>query len=160
MVQNNPGDPVGWEQTKYFDPSELKALEYTGMTTTGEMSGTQAVDFHTLGHDFFPAGSAQRLWLDAYAHGPAAEPHKFRRNYGKRIPLGTADHNRRARRRRSLRPAGQSRRTQGICFCRFGGAPNSRTGGLAECNRAGRHRRNQCSMEQCDAAGAIHTLKM
>lgn len=28
MVQNNPGDPVGWEQTKYFDPEELKALEY------------------------------------------------------------------------------------------------------------------------------------
>jgi hypothetical protein len=29
----------------------------------------QAVDFHTLGQDFFPAGSAQRLWLDAYAKG-------------------------------------------------------------------------------------------
>ena len=29
----------------------------------------QAVDFHTLGHDFFPAGTAQRLWLDAYAKG-------------------------------------------------------------------------------------------
>ena len=69
MVQNNPGDPVGWEQTKYFDPKELKKLEYTGMTTTGEMSGTQAVDFSSLGHDFFPAGSAQRLWLDAYAKG-------------------------------------------------------------------------------------------
>lgn len=39
------------------------------MTTTGEMSGTQAVDFHTLGHDFFPQGSAQRMWLDAYAKG-------------------------------------------------------------------------------------------
>eukprot|EP01051_Picozoa_sp_SAG22_P000060 SAG22_NODE_1_length_62449_cov_158.689270_60_plen_106_part_00 len=62
MVQNNPGDPVGWEQTKYFDPAELKKLDYTGMTTTGEMSGTQAVDFHTLGHEFFPAGSAERLW--------------------------------------------------------------------------------------------------
>ena len=69
MVQNNPGDPVGWEQTKYFDPKELKKLNYTGMTTTGEMSGTQAIDFHTLGHDFFPAGSAERLWLDAYAKG-------------------------------------------------------------------------------------------
>ena len=34
MVQNNPGDPVGWEQTKYFDPKELKKLNYTGMTTT------------------------------------------------------------------------------------------------------------------------------
>jgi hypothetical protein len=48
---------------------QLKKLNYTGQTTTGEMSGTQAVDFHTLGHDFFPAGSAQRLWLDAYAKG-------------------------------------------------------------------------------------------
>lgn len=35
------GDPVGWEQTKYFDPKELIKLNYTGMTTTGEMSGTQ-----------------------------------------------------------------------------------------------------------------------
>ena len=41
MVQNNPGDPVGWEQTKYFDPAELKKLNFTAMTTTGEMSGTQ-----------------------------------------------------------------------------------------------------------------------
>ena len=69
MVQNNPGDPVGWEQSKYFDPSVLKELGYTGQATTGEMSGTQAVDFHSLGHDFFPAGSAPRLWLDAYARG-------------------------------------------------------------------------------------------
>ena len=30
MVQNNPGDPVGWEQSKYFDPSVLKELGYTG----------------------------------------------------------------------------------------------------------------------------------
>ena len=69
MVQNNPGDPVGWEQSKYFDPSVLKELGYTAQATTGEMSGTQAVDFHSLGHDFFPAGSAPRLWLDAYARG-------------------------------------------------------------------------------------------
>ena len=33
------------------------------------MSGTQAVDFSSLGHDFFPAGSQQRMWLDAYAAG-------------------------------------------------------------------------------------------
>ena len=63
------GLDIDREQTKYFDPMELKKLDYTGMTTTGEMSGTQAVDFHTLGHDFFPAGSAARLWLDAYAKG-------------------------------------------------------------------------------------------
>ena len=69
MVQNNPGDPVGWEQSKYFDPRVLKKLDYNAQTTTGEMSGTQAVDFHTLGHDFFPAGSSQRMWLDAYAKG-------------------------------------------------------------------------------------------
>ena len=46
MVQNNPGDPVGWEQTKYFDPAELKKLNYTAMTTTGEMSGTQVTRPH------------------------------------------------------------------------------------------------------------------
>ena len=31
MVQNNPGDPVGWEQSKYFQPSVLKEMGYTGM---------------------------------------------------------------------------------------------------------------------------------
>ena len=30
MVQNNPGDPVGWEQSKYFQPTVLKELGYTG----------------------------------------------------------------------------------------------------------------------------------
>jgi hypothetical protein len=69
MVQNNPGDPVAWQQTKYFDPRVLAQLNYTGQTTTGEMSGTQAVDFHTLGGDFFPASTAARQWLDAYAAG-------------------------------------------------------------------------------------------
>jgi hypothetical protein len=69
MVQNNPGDPVAWQQTKYFDPRVLARLNYTGQTTTGEMSGTQAVDFHTLGADYFPAGTAPRRWLDAYAAG-------------------------------------------------------------------------------------------
>eukprot|EP00038_Savillea_parva_P017329 m.19844 g.19844 ORF g.19844 m.19844 type:complete len:597 (+) comp3731_c0_seq1:39-1829(+) len=69
MVQNNPGDPVAWQQSKYFDARNLGARGYTGQTTTGEMSGTQAVDFHTLGTDFFPTGSPQRRWLDAYARG-------------------------------------------------------------------------------------------
>ena len=41
VVLRGQGDPVGWEQTKYFDPKELIKLNYTGMTTTGEMSGTQ-----------------------------------------------------------------------------------------------------------------------
>lgn len=54
---------------RYFDPRSLKNLGYTGQSTTGELSGTQAVDFHTTGHDFFPAGSPQRAWLDAYARG-------------------------------------------------------------------------------------------
>ena len=29
MVQNNPGDPVGWEQSKYFNPAVLKQLGYS-----------------------------------------------------------------------------------------------------------------------------------
>ena len=39
--------------------------------TQGEQSGTQAVDFSSVarGGDFFPAGSASRAWLDAYAKG-------------------------------------------------------------------------------------------
>ena len=73
MVQNNPGDAVAWEQTKYFDPRELYKLNYTSQTTTGEMSGTQAVDFHTMSangkYDYFPSGSEQRAWLDAYKTG-------------------------------------------------------------------------------------------
>ena len=73
MVQNNPGDAVAWEQTKYFDARELYKLNYTRQTTTGEMSGTQAVDFHTMSsngaYDYFPAGSEQRAWLDAYKAG-------------------------------------------------------------------------------------------
>ena len=73
MVQNNPGDAVAWQHTKYFDGLNLLALNYTGQTTTGEMSGTQAVDFHTVSgggeHDYFPADSAERAWLDAYNIG-------------------------------------------------------------------------------------------
>jgi len=69
MTQNNPGDAVAWEQTKYFDGRVLKENGYTAQSSTGETSGTQAVDFHTTGQDFFPAGSAQRVWLDAYSAG-------------------------------------------------------------------------------------------
>ena len=74
MVQNNPGDAVAWQQTKYFNPRTLKALGYTAQTTTGEMSGTQAVDFSSIpnppgGKAFFPPGSKQRMWLDAYRRG-------------------------------------------------------------------------------------------
>jgi hypothetical protein len=61
---------VGWQPTKYFDARTLAARGYTAQSTTGEMSGTQAVDFHTLGNgDYFPAGTPQRAWLDAYARG-------------------------------------------------------------------------------------------
>ena len=43
---------------------------YSGQTTTGEMSGTQGVDFSSLGPiDFFPQASPQRTWLDAYSKG-------------------------------------------------------------------------------------------
>lgn len=42
------------------------------MVTTGEISGTQAIDFHSTGHDFFPAGSPQRAWLDEYQRGVTA----------------------------------------------------------------------------------------
>jgi hypothetical protein len=69
MIQNNPGDAVAWQQSKYFEATTLKGAGYTGQTTTGEMTGTQAVDFSSTGHDFFPAGSKQRLWLDAYSKG-------------------------------------------------------------------------------------------
>lgn len=44
-------------------------LRHTLQTFESTYGSSQAVDFHTLGHDFFPAGSAQRLWLDAYAKG-------------------------------------------------------------------------------------------
>jgi hypothetical protein len=56
MTQNNPGDAVAWQQSKYFDPRVLKAAGYTGQTSTCEVSGTQAIDYHSTGLDFFPAG--------------------------------------------------------------------------------------------------------
>lgn len=69
MVQNNPGDPSGWEDSKYTKPTVLHELGYTGSSTTGEMSGTQAVDFSSTGRNFFPRGSPQRAWLDSYSRG-------------------------------------------------------------------------------------------
>eukprot|EP00040_Diaphanoeca_grandis_P024403 m.134036 g.134036 ORF g.134036 m.134036 type:complete len:573 (+) comp29715_c0_seq1:24-1742(+) len=69
MVQNNPGDAVAWQQSKYIDPRSLVDLGYTAQCSTGEVSGTQAVDFHTTGQDFFPQGSVGRMWLDAYIIG-------------------------------------------------------------------------------------------
>ena len=37
MAQNNPGDPVGWQHSKWQDPAVLKAEGYTAKATTGEV---------------------------------------------------------------------------------------------------------------------------
>ena len=59
-----------WQQSKYLDASFLQNMGYTGQVTTGEISGTLAVDFSSIqGQDFFPSGSPQRLWLDTYSRG-------------------------------------------------------------------------------------------
>ena len=34
LVQNNPGDPVGWQMTKYADPQVLASLNYTCLLYT------------------------------------------------------------------------------------------------------------------------------
>ena len=67
MVQNNPGDAVAWQSSKYIDPFALVSLNYTGQVTTGELSGALAVDFSSTGMDIFPDGSASRAWLDAFS---------------------------------------------------------------------------------------------
>ena len=48
MVQNNPGDPVGWEQSKYFQPSVLKELGYTGQTSEFEPGVNCSRVFNTI----------------------------------------------------------------------------------------------------------------
>ena len=50
-------------------PRRCSLVDSPSLSLSRRIPGGQAVDFHTLGHDFFPAGSAQRLWLDAYAKG-------------------------------------------------------------------------------------------
>ena len=52
MVMPNPGDPTGWQMTKYSDPQVLASLNFTGKVSTGENSPFLAVNFSTLG-DFF-----------------------------------------------------------------------------------------------------------
>ena len=37
MTQNNPGDSVGWQQTRFADPRELSALGYSGQTSTARV---------------------------------------------------------------------------------------------------------------------------
>ena len=49
MVQNNPGDPVGWQMTKYVDPQVLASLNYTAKMSTGENSPVLTINFSTLG---------------------------------------------------------------------------------------------------------------
>eukprot|EP01007_Sphenomonas_quadrangularis_P000385 NODE_122_length_2056_cov_517.766318_g94_i0.p1 GENE.NODE_122_length_2056_cov_517.766318_g94_i0~~NODE_122_length_2056_cov_517.766318_g94_i0.p1 ORF type:complete len:579 (+),score=190.01 NODE_122_length_2056_cov_517.766318_g94_i0:86-1822(+) len=71
MVHNGPGDPVGWQQTKYTYASKLAAAGYNGMVTTTEMSFTLAVDYHSLpdAPDFYPVGSPQRAWVEEARNG-------------------------------------------------------------------------------------------
>ena len=52
LVQNNPGDPVGWQMTKYADPQVLASLNYTAKMSIGENSPILAVNFSTLGSFF------------------------------------------------------------------------------------------------------------
>jgi hypothetical protein len=75
MVQNNPGDAVAWQASKYIDPDTLRGLGYTGQVATGELSGALAVDFSSLEGvgpgGLFPAGTPRRAWLDAFGSAVA-----------------------------------------------------------------------------------------
>ena len=68
LVQNNPGDLVGWQMTKYADPQVLASLNYTAKMSTGENSPVLAVNFSTLG-DFFADNSVELAWMESYAIG-------------------------------------------------------------------------------------------
>ena len=68
MVQNNPGDLVGWQMTKYADPQVLASLNYTAKMSTGENSPVLAVNFSTLG-SFFEENSVELAWMESYAMG-------------------------------------------------------------------------------------------
>ena len=68
MVQNNPGDPVGWQRTKYADPQVLASLNYTAKMSTGENSPVLAVNFSTLG-SFFEENSVELAWMESFAMG-------------------------------------------------------------------------------------------
>eukprot|EP01059_Diplonema_ambulator_P030998 TRINITY_DN5552_c1_g1_i2.p1 TRINITY_DN5552_c1_g1~~TRINITY_DN5552_c1_g1_i2.p1 ORF type:complete len:604 (+),score=83.66 TRINITY_DN5552_c1_g1_i2:46-1812(+) len=68
MVQNNPGDSLGFEQSKYSDPNVQRSLGYSGMVSTGENSISLAVDYsNVLGGWVFPEGSPGKAWLDVYS---------------------------------------------------------------------------------------------
>ena len=68
MVMPNPGDPTGWQMTKYSDPMVLASLNYTGKVSTGENSPFLAVNFSTLGN-FFEENSVELAWMESYAMG-------------------------------------------------------------------------------------------
>ena len=66
LVQNNPGDPVGWQMTKYADPQVLASLNYTAKMSMGENSPVLAVNFSSLG-SFFEENSVELAWMESYA---------------------------------------------------------------------------------------------
>ena len=68
LVQNNPGDPVGWQMTKYADPQVLASLNYTAKMSTGENSPVLAINFSTIG-SFFEENSVELAWMESYALG-------------------------------------------------------------------------------------------
>ena len=68
MVMPNPGDPTGWQMTKYADPHVLASLNYTGKVSTGENSPLLAVNFSTLGN-LFGNDSVELAWMESYAMG-------------------------------------------------------------------------------------------
>merc|ERR1719330_2233200 len=61
----NPGDPLGAQQSKFLEPEYLKAVGFTANVATGSNSPALVVDYPSLGLDFWPAGSAARLWREA-----------------------------------------------------------------------------------------------
>ena len=70
MVMPNPGDPTGWQTTKYSDPMVFASLNYTGKVSTGENSPFLVVNFSTLGN-FFEENSVELASLDGelcYGH--------------------------------------------------------------------------------------------
>eukprot|EP01060_Flectonema_neradi_P006145 TRINITY_DN14105_c3_g1_i1.p1 TRINITY_DN14105_c3_g1~~TRINITY_DN14105_c3_g1_i1.p1 ORF type:complete len:598 (+),score=85.70 TRINITY_DN14105_c3_g1_i1:85-1878(+) len=68
MVQNNPGDDLGFQQTKYHNPSTQVSLGYDGLVTTGENSISLTCNYSNTvnGSWVFPPGSPSQAWLAAY----------------------------------------------------------------------------------------------
>ena len=68
MVQNNPGDAMGFQESKYTDSATQKGLGFTGVVTTGENSISLAVNYSSVlpGGWVFPEGSPRTAWLTEY----------------------------------------------------------------------------------------------